>query len=121
MLPLCLRRGRIPVVHHLQGQNRIQHEAGDKAVEDQLVVHLLQRCEDSGERANKVVEDLCIDSVSCNPIENAQIQKTHGKSTQLPRSTFLPDGHDLWQLTGNPQNTGTSLQIAQSLEVHDTV
>ncbi len=49
---------RIPVIHHLQSENSVKRKACDESVEDQLVVHLLQRCEDSGERASEVVEDL---------------------------------------------------------------
>lgn len=52
------RRGRVPVVDHLRGEHAIQHKARHEAVQDQLVVHLLEGREDARERAGEVVEDL---------------------------------------------------------------
>ena len=48
----------VPVIDHLRCQDCVQREAGDKAVEDEFVVHLLQRREDPGKGAHEVVEDL---------------------------------------------------------------
>ncbi len=60
LLPLSpgLGRGGVPVVHHLRGQYAVQREPGDEPVQDQLVVHLLQRREDPGQGAGEVVEHL---------------------------------------------------------------
>lgn len=57
-LALGLLRGSVPVVDHLHGENGIEDKAGDEAVEDELVVDLLEGGEDSGERTGEVVEDL---------------------------------------------------------------
>ena len=54
---LC-RLWTLPVVHHLRGQYRIQQETRNVTIKNQLVIHLLQRSEDSGEGSHKVVEDL---------------------------------------------------------------
>lgn len=51
-------RGLVPVVQHLRRQHRVQREPGYEPVQDQLVVDLLERCEDPRERACEVVEDL---------------------------------------------------------------
>ena len=59
LLALCLLCRCVPIVHHLGSQNGIQGKTSNEPVEDQLVIHLLQGCEDSGEGAHEVVEDLC--------------------------------------------------------------
>lgn len=57
-LSLRLRRGRVPVVDHLQRQDGVEREASNEPVQDELVVHLLQGREDARERAEEVVEHL---------------------------------------------------------------
>lgn len=52
------RSRRVPVVDHLQSQDSIQSSTSNESVQDQLIVHLLQSCENSRERADEVVEDL---------------------------------------------------------------
>ena len=52
--------GGVPVVDHLGGEHGVEGEAGDEAVEDHLVVDLLDGGEDAGEGAEEVVEDLCV-------------------------------------------------------------
>lgn len=64
LLALRLCRRRIPVVDHLSRENSIEHEASNEPIEDQLVINLLQRCEDSREGASEVVEDLRIKIIS---------------------------------------------------------
>lgn len=59
LLALCsLGRGAVPVVGHLGGEDGIEHEAGNKAVQDKRVVDFLQGGEDARERAKEVVDDL---------------------------------------------------------------
>ena len=53
-----LARGAVPIVDHLEGEDGIEDEARDEAVEDELVVDFLEGCEDTGEGAEEVVEDL---------------------------------------------------------------
>jgi hypothetical protein len=48
----------IPVVHHLQSENGVEDEAGNEAVEDELVVDFLKGCEDTREGTEEIVEDL---------------------------------------------------------------
>ena len=45
----CVARGgrTLPVVYHLRGQDSVEGEARDEAVQYQLIIHLLQRREDS--------------------------------------------------------------------------
>ena len=50
---------RLPVQNHLQREDGIEGEAGDEAVEDDLVGDFLQGREDAGEGAEEVGEDLC--------------------------------------------------------------
>lgn len=50
--------GRVPVEEHLGGEDGIEDEAGDEAVEDELVVYFLEGGEDAGEGSEEVVEDL---------------------------------------------------------------
>ena len=57
-LALRLGRGRVPVVDHLESENEVEGEAGDEAVQDELIVNLLKGCEDARERAGEIVEDL---------------------------------------------------------------
>lgn len=57
-LALGLFRGSVPVVDHLDGEDGVEGKAGDEAVEDELVVDLLEGGEDAGEGAGEVVEDL---------------------------------------------------------------
>lgn len=57
-LAVGLRRRRVPVVHHLRSEHAVQHKARDEAVQDQLVVHLLEGREDAREGAGEIVEDL---------------------------------------------------------------
>ena len=55
-----LAGGAIPIVDHLRSQDRVEGEAGDEAVQDELVVDFLQGREDARQRADEVVEDLQI-------------------------------------------------------------
>lgn len=57
-LPLGLLRRRIPVVDHLQRKNKVEGEARDEAVQDELVIDLLEGSEDAREGAGEIVEDL---------------------------------------------------------------
>ena len=57
-LALGLFRGSVPVVDHLDGEDGVEDKAGDEAVQNELVVDLLESGEDSGKRAGEVVEDL---------------------------------------------------------------
>lgn len=58
MLGRLLASGRIPVQDHLQGEDGVEREAGDEAVEDDFVGDFLQGGEDAGEGAEEVGEDL---------------------------------------------------------------
>jgi hypothetical protein len=49
---------RLPVQNHLQGEDGVEREAGDEAVEDDFVGDFLQGCEDAREGAEEVGEDL---------------------------------------------------------------
>ena len=62
----------VPVVDHLRSQDCAEGKAGDEAVEDEFVVHLLQRGEDTGEGAHEVVEDLYPQYVSNISVNGAQ-------------------------------------------------
>lgn len=42
----------------MSGEDGVEQEARDEAVEDQVVVYLLQGGEDTGEGAEEVIEDL---------------------------------------------------------------
>lgn len=44
---------------------------------------------------------------------------TYGESAQLTSATLLPDSHDLRQLAGNTEGTGTCLEEAHGLHVDD--
>lgn len=50
--------GCIPVIHHLRGQHEVQRKPSDKAVQNQLVIHLLECSKDTDEGADQVVENL---------------------------------------------------------------
>lgn len=50
--------GAVPIVQHLSGKNDVEAKAGDEAVENELVVDLLESCEDAREGTGEVVEDL---------------------------------------------------------------
>lgn len=67
LLALGLLRRGIPVIDHLCSQDRIEHEASNEPVEDQLVVHLLHCCVDSRQGASEIVEDLRIKTISMTP------------------------------------------------------
>lgn len=55
----CLLAGRaVPVVYHLCGEDCVQNEPRDEAIENELVVDFLKGGEDARERAEEVVEDL---------------------------------------------------------------
>ncbi len=44
---LLLGRGAVPIVHHLRGEDQVERETGDKAVENKLVLDLLECGEDA--------------------------------------------------------------------------
>lgn len=73
---LCLRsfvaRRAIPIVNHLRRKHSIQSEPGNKAVEDEFVVHLLQGGEDTRQGACKVVEYLCQMDQQVQPSEQSR-------------------------------------------------
>ena len=52
------RRTLVPIINHLSGQNRIENEPGHEAIQDQLIIHLLQRREDTRQRSSKVIKHL---------------------------------------------------------------
>lgn len=58
LLALGLLRGGVPVEDHLESKDGVEDEAGDESIENELVVDLLEGCEDSGQRTSEVVEDL---------------------------------------------------------------
>ena len=51
---------RIPVVHHLDGKNKVEDKASNESVKDEWVVDFLDGCEDAGERSGEVVKDLYV-------------------------------------------------------------
>lgn len=53
-----LSRGCVPVVKHLRCKHAIQHEARHEAVQNQLVVNLLEGRENPSGGAEKIVENL---------------------------------------------------------------
>lgn len=58
-LSLLLGLGRaLPVIQHLGGQYHVQSKSGDEAVQDELVIDLLQGGEDARKRSSEVVEYL---------------------------------------------------------------
>jgi len=61
VLGCVLARGRVPVDHHLQGEDDVQHQAGEETIEDDGVVDFGEGGEDSRERAEEVGEDLFVD------------------------------------------------------------
>jgi len=58
LLALGLLGGSVPVEDHLESKDGVEDEARDESVKNELVVDLLEGCEDSGQRSGKVVEDL---------------------------------------------------------------
>ena len=84
------RRWTVPVIQHLPGQDSIEHKARHESVQDELVIHLLQRREDASQTTQQVVED--------------------GERAELARPTLLVDSDDLWQLGGDAKKAGASLQ-----------
>ena len=56
-----LARGSAPVDDHLQGEDDVQHQAGEETVEDDRVVDFGESGEDSRERTEEVGEDLFVD------------------------------------------------------------
>lgn len=93
------RGGRaVPVIQDLRGENGIQRKAGNEAVEDELVVHLLQGGVDATQAAKQVIKD--------------------GKGRQLARAALLPDGQDLRQLARDAQPARAGLE-ARHLRVGD--
>ena len=91
LLPMASCGRTVPIVHHLCSKNCVQDEACHKAVQDQLVVHLLQSCEDPAQAASQVVED--------------------SKGRQLSSSALVVDCEDLWNLAGNSQHTCCRLEL----------
>ena len=55
---ISLRAPRKGLTHHLTSQKKIQYKASHKPIENQLVVHLLQRRIDPRQAPKKVIEDL---------------------------------------------------------------
>ena len=50
----------VPVVHHLRGNDGVEREASYESVENELVWHFLQSCEDPRKRSQEIVKDLVI-------------------------------------------------------------
>ena len=53
-----LRGGRVPVVHDLQEENKVERKASNEAVEDEWVVDFLEGGEDARGGTEEVVDDL---------------------------------------------------------------
>lgn len=51
-------RGALPVIKHLACQDHVQSKSGNEAVENELVVDLLQRGEDARKGSDEIVEHL---------------------------------------------------------------
>jgi len=58
LLAPSLSRGCVPIVNHLERQNQVEREPGHESIQNQLVIHLLQRREDARKRSDEVVEHL---------------------------------------------------------------
>lgn len=84
------RRGTVPIVHDLGGEDGVEEEAGDEAVQNQLVIDLLQRGVDATQTAEEVVEDR--------------------ERRQLAGAALVVDGEDLRQLAGDAQCARAGLQ-----------
>lgn len=54
---LGLRR-TLPVVQHLGREDNVESESSNKAVQNKLVVHLLQRSENPRQRSGEIIEHL---------------------------------------------------------------
>lgn len=102
----------IPVVYDLQEQNEVQHEACDKAVQNERVVDFLKRSEDAREGAEKVVDHL-YDSISM--LSSLWMRHTYSERAQLACSTLLPDGQNLRHLASHTQHTSCRLQKTEPL------
>jgi hypothetical protein len=48
----------VPVIEHLKGDDGIECESGDEAVQDELIVHFLEGSKDARQGAEEVVENL---------------------------------------------------------------
>jgi hypothetical protein len=117
-LSLGLLGGSVPVEDHLESKDGVESEAGNETVEDELVVNLLEGCEDSGKRAGKVVEDLEIVSYC---LQMGQVKVTYSKSAELTGATLLENGENLGNLASNAQDTSTSLEMAQGLRINNVL
>ena len=51
-------RRALPVIHHLPSQNSIEQAASHKHIQDQLIVHLLQRRKHPRQRSQQISKDL---------------------------------------------------------------
>lgn len=81
--------GRVPVPGHLQSEHGIQDEACHEAVQNQLVVHLLEGGENPDERASEIVEDLPnaeVRDASC--MANREAARSGTQSFRLISSLF---------------------------------
>jgi hypothetical protein len=85
----CCRRA-IPIVHHLRRQNRIEHKSCNEAIQNKLVVNLLQRREYATRTPEQIIE--------------------HSERAQLPRPALTIHGQDLRELARDRENTGPALQ-----------
>ena len=106
-------RGALPVVQHLRREDNVQGEASDKAVENELIIDLLQGSENARERAGEIVKHLNL-LATIKGINRL----TYRKCAQLSSSTFTPDGKNLRSLTSNSERTSTSLQVSHRLGVN---
>ena len=66
--------GALPVIQHLTSQYHVQSKSGNEAVENELVINLLQSSKDARERSNEIVEDLDKHDLSaiCKPYIRSQ-------------------------------------------------
>ena len=83
-------RRTIPVIQHLPSQNGIEDESRHEPIQNEFIVHLLQRGEDAAQAAGEVVED--------------------GECAELTGAALLVDGDDLGELGGDAENAGKGLE-----------
>jgi len=81
VLGRLLTGGRVPVQDHLQGEDGVEREAGDEAVEDDFVGDFLQGGEDAGEGAEEVGEDLRLGKGIVSLCSFVHIMSTGGDRT----------------------------------------
>ena len=125
--------------YHLSGQYGVQEKARQEAIQYQIVVYFLDGREYSSEGAEEVIEDLegekfitrqpIIIIIIIHPLQltpssipeekrGRKKERTHSKSTQLPRTSLPPNSHNLRHLTRHSHQAGQSLQALQRSHIH---